>query len=553
MAPGQEVGELPSEKIYKEFDENANSVHCQSGARIRNTLNTYDGIIKNYKDAIIKACCYALTMQEGQEEYNRRCDIVYYYLGNIMKGGQFGASSFTNAISVVHTVLQELQPKWKCINIYHGISEDFFTERKKIFDYDYNYGTLTKQQGNSKYSCSHEYRRCQKDAEDAYDKLGRICDSDSKQYCSEFKIPDKERVKKELAKLPCEDVSGAEAGTVGTTERLLTGKHLKQLLSVEKYDMLNEKAESYGNTECWNELESKLKDYIKNNEDVVKRIVRAFCYIYEMNDHIRKNGGWCDYFYYWVGEMMPKELADFQFASSMNIFYNQINYKEKENKCKLLYTSTSREVFGALKTIFDYSKDQRNLKAQLEGGGKKCNKAYYSHLMDIEKAYDVLHEKCERSKMQEWYNAYTKTYGGYKSKEVLGLKCELEEQPQQETPPAEGTSGATTGVVAAATVEGKGGSDGGGSHRKEGEEADNPGIVPGAVSGGLAAIALPTLAYFFYKYKSHLFFFKGNNSSGNGRSRSKRSLRREFNEFEDDSTTEYSSEYSLPYTSSSSR
>ncbi|ANQ08116.1 KIR protein [Plasmodium coatneyi] len=94
-------------------------------------------------------------------------------------------------------------------------------------------------------------------------------------------------------------------------------------------------------------------------------------------------------------------------------------------------------------------------------------------------------------------------------------------------------------------------------------QAGGSAVIPGAVSGALAAVGLPALAYFFYKYKSHLFLFslKGNNHSGNGRmSRRKRSLRREFNDFEgeDDSTeydlaTEYSSEYSIPYTSSSSR
>ncbi|ANQ08479.1 Variable surface protein Vir7-like [Plasmodium coatneyi] len=103
--------------------------------------------------------------------------------------------------------------------------------------------------------------------------------------------------------------------------------------------------------------------------------------------------------------------------------------------------------------------------------------------------------------------------------------------------------------------EGKGGSDGGGSHRTEGQEAGNPGVVP-AVTGALAAVGLPALAYFFYKYKSHLFFLKGNNSSSGGSRRKRSAIRRKFNEFDDDdddyiSTTEYSSEYSIPYTSSS--
>ncbi|ANQ07820.1 Variable surface protein Vir7-like protein [Plasmodium coatneyi] len=89
-------------------------------------------------------------------------------------------------------------------------------------------------------------------------------------------------------------------------------------------------------------------------------------------------------------------------------------------------------------------------------------------------------------------------------------------------------------------------------HASAGSEVGGNSVVPAAVSSGLVAVALPTLAYFFYKYKP--FFLRKHNHSANGRR--KRSLRREFNEFDDDddiSTTINSSEYSIPYTSSSSR
>ncbi|XP_011789684.1 PREDICTED: CD99 antigen [Colobus angolensis palliatus] len=60
--------------------------------------------------------------------------------------------------------------------------------------------------------------------------------------------------------------------------------------------------------------------------------------------------------------------------------------------------------------------------------------------------------------------------------------------------------------------EGKGGSDGGGSHRKEGEEADAPGVIPGIVGAVVVAVAGAISSFIAYQKKK--LCFKANAEQG---------------------------------------
>nr|XP_054329332.1 CD99 antigen isoform X4 [Pongo pygmaeus] len=53
--------------------------------------------------------------------------------------------------------------------------------------------------------------------------------------------------------------------------------------------------------------------------------------------------------------------------------------------------------------------------------------------------------------------------------------------------------------------EGKGGSDGGGNHRKEGEEADAPGVIPGIVGAVVVAVAGAISSFIAYQKKKLCF------------------------------------------------
>ncbi|ANQ07555.1 KIR protein [Plasmodium coatneyi] len=296
---------------------------------------------------------------------------------------------------------------------------------------------------------------------------------------------------------------------------ILTEEELGTLPSREKYKELNDKSENGGDTRCWSELKDKLKRYIKNNDSVVKKIIKAFCYIYGMQDSTREKEGWCDYFYYWLGDILPKGLADSMFGSAMNILYNKMEREDKGQKCKVLYTSNSREVFEALKTVFDYKKDENTIRTQLGNGEKKkCAQQYYSHLRGIEGAYKILNDKCKEGTMREWYNAFTKKYEGYKSEKVLQLNCILTDQRKAITRTADSAvEGTGTASIA----------------------------VPSAL---VATVGLPTIAVFLlYKYgllpswiSNYFGGGRNNNSSVSNIRRRKRTIESDFETLTNHST-----------------
>ncbi|ANQ08843.1 Variable surface protein Vir7-like protein [Plasmodium coatneyi] len=314
------------------------------------------------------------------------------------------------------------------------------------------------------------------------------------------------------------------------------------------YNELVQKANSKNNVSCNGDFKDRIKG-VGIDETTVNKIMRVFCYMYGMSRDEDEGGKWCKATYYWIGEMLSEKLEDFKFQVTMTKCYNEMKKGKAQHGCEFIYSYPNTKVFQALKKVFDFKKDEDTLRKQLQGGGetKMCTPGYRKHLEDIEEAYEILKSECEDLTMREWYKPFTTEYGGYQNKGKLNLTCtKVDDQ-------SPGSSGpGSTGTW-------KPGSSGPGTI---GSEDGGSGVVPAAVSGGLAAVGLPALAYFFYKYKSHpfLFFLKGNNSSSGGSRRKRSAIRREFNKFDDDddytSTTEYdstnSSEYSIPYSTSSS-
>ncbi|ANQ07922.1 KIR protein [Plasmodium coatneyi] len=299
----------------------------------------------------------------------------------------------------------------------------------------------------------------------------------------------------------------------------------------------------------------------------------------------------CYQFYYWLGGMVSRS------PNGSNSFYDvmkSIYLDLKKNLaskgvCTNVYQNITKDEFDQRKLMYDYTQDYLSILAYTPTGKETCVQEYYDHLAQLKGACAPINTYCQSGSSNAsgqyctWFKEKGQQYCATEKLEKLSCKKVGGSTSNQNTgsprpgstgtcspgpcpnPNQAGSSGSFSDadlVDGVSGGEGKGGSDGGDSHRKEGEdELGGSAVIPAAVSGGLAAIGLPALAYFFYKYKSHLFFLKGNNSSAGGMSgsRRKRSLRRGFNDFEGDedddytSTTEDSSEYSVPYTSSSSR
>ncbi|ANQ11156.1 hypothetical protein PCOAH_00051320 [Plasmodium coatneyi] len=267
----------------------------------------------------------------------------------------------------------------------------------------------------------------------------------------------------------------------------------------------------------------------------------------------------------------------------MDDIYRELKRSGLGSVCQNICHDINKATFDSRKIIYDYTQDQFFIELYSPQKEKvtSCDEAYHNHLQKINGAYGSVYKECKSSTNNTCCGEFKELIQGKGNSGTLNLTCKNVTNPGFSGTGSTGTwnpgssgSGSTgtwnpgsSGTGSTGTWNpgssgtGSTGNQNTGSPRPDStaSQADGSAVVPAAVSGGLAAVALPTLAYFFYKYKSHLFFLsflKGNNSSANGRSRSKRSLRCELNRFSnhyDDSTTEYSSEYSIPYTSSSSR
>ncbi|ANQ11068.1 KIR protein, partial [Plasmodium coatneyi] len=321
------------------------------------------------------------------------------------------------------------------------------------------------------------------------------------------------------------------------------------------------------------------------------KIYRACCYAPEMQEGDSPYSRRYNFLYYYMGDILWKYVTDDTlFLGIMSLICDKIKEMCNKQGCMLTCGTVNKDLFSSRKTVFDYYHDYGTLKNLLPSIEPTCVPECGEHIQKITEACSAMKEKCPyTSNSGDSYCNWFRTNGEQycDADKLSNLKCTKKPSAGDDfdlgdavvdggnddpppppkpkpnpNPNQAGSSGSFSDADLADGVsggEGKGGSDGGGSHRKEnGEESGASSVVPGAVSGALAAVGLPALAYFFYKYKSHLFFFKKHNHSGNGRR--KRSLRRELNRFsndddestEYDSTTEDSSEYSIPYTSSSS-
>ncbi|ANQ06938.1 KIR protein [Plasmodium coatneyi] len=293
-------------------------------------------------------------------------------------------------------------------------------------------------------------------------------------------------------------------------------------------------------------------------QNEVDKILKAYCYA---TSHGGSYGTNCTFFYYWLGSKIWQNEQNINdsdsFQNVINNIYGELGKitinGEKGKGCSIINEKyeISKDLFPNARTLSDYSLDYTTISNNLT---KKNNDntyclAYKPYLDNAATAYTKL---CEEKNV---WGSETNTLkgsvcgdfiaraGGDKNKlnpqELLDQHCPSSSELQTEP-----------GTVAAAVTETKTFP----VQTLEGKTSSPSGVNIPSVSaaGGLATIGIPALAYFFYKYKSHLFhsFFNKHNHSGSGRSTRKRSLERNLDILMEDSTTADTSTFDSSETSS---
>ncbi|ANQ06704.1 KIR protein [Plasmodium coatneyi] len=289
---------------------------------------------------------------------------------------------------------------------------------------------------------------------------------------------------------------------------------------------------------------------------VMSRIARGWCNAFKIQQDKEPLGGkpW-DFFYYWLGTRVKQNWKEENFSEIIGTIYDSFPKDQKSMSiCTDKYPGISESLFEKSKELFDFFYNYDTAKDELTRRGlltyEGCNKS----LKGAEEAYQSIKSACTGEIEHSTYcGKLTAEYGKYfdngESKWACPQDSTRAEKPQEDVKIRKEEEEVEEEDEDLAEVQSKGQED------EEGEQGPVGGVVaPAAVSGALATIALPTLAYFFYKYKP--FFFKKNNHSG-VRRKKRSTLRHDLNTLSEDDedddtlTTAYSSEYSIPYTSSS--
>ncbi|ANQ07354.1 Uncharacterized protein PCOAH_00016220 [Plasmodium coatneyi] len=251
----------------------------------------------------------------------------------------------------------------------------------------------------------------------------------------------------------------------------------------------------------------------------------------------------CYFFYYWLGDMINTNDPRKDFSTLMNDIYRALSEINDKCKCNPLGHHSSWDKFKKEKDKFEFKQDYEPNNDKLRKYYNSCGEAYHAGQGTLPTVPSNVRQECKSGNSVAYCTKFIKIYGEQCEQNSSGLICPkpVADKPAAVRPPvAAAAAGAREGVLSTPSAglvpdkegkkptatpkkssagddfdlgdavvdgrvdgvsggEGKGGSDGGGSHRKEGEESPGSNIAPAAVSGTLVSLGLPAVLFFLYK------------------------------------------------------
>ncbi|ANQ08280.1 Uncharacterized protein PCOAH_00023470 [Plasmodium coatneyi] len=329
---------------------------------------------------------------------------------------------------------------------------------------------------------------------------------------------------------------------------------LKGLPSRDMYNKLkSEKCDNSDITIFFSRKKPKLESYfsLMTIEDYLDLIVNAYCYSTIGSSEKTVDAQRCTALYHFIGSLLPNHSNTNGFSQQMNKIYSELNMNYSPKNCSLDdggCFNDSKIPFPERKTIFDYWQDYSQLQSLIKDSEQSsCGQKYREYLDAADSAYQSINGTCTSTntgtpptpndifctEFNSKFNTTARSDSGSgsikKPSELISElepKLQLQQQQQQQQQPQPPQLPFPAG----------------GPPARRGGDASS--VVPGAVSGGLAAIGLPAVLFFLYKYTNLFSGIGGTLFSGKSR-RGKRSVRQNLStSFSDDSRTEYSTEAS---------
>ncbi|KMZ98969.1 hypothetical protein PVNG_05681 [Plasmodium vivax North Korean] len=268
---------------------------------------------------------------------------------------------------------------------------------------------------------------------------------------------------------------------------------------------------------------NKVSSYDSTKERLIKhdgllnvsdKIMKALCYVYNESKRSDFNSNICNYFYYWLSDILLTYLEHkSSYRQTLDILYSFL-YNNGVRKCNPIDYTINENYIEKIKLIFDYSQDYNTYMKQLNDDSLKCTENYKNYLQNYVKIYKEMQSKCSGKTNSDKYCEYFKKYFPNEVPSLLSTWAyKLEETKEQTEKIKEGSIEDTGKTQSQSTVTGISGSDGPGrtSDSHSYSSSTGMGITPSSSNGtsspitskGITAIASTTgfLVPSFLMYK----------------------------------------------------
>ncbi|ANQ05898.1 KIR protein [Plasmodium coatneyi] len=426
---------------------------------------------EKYKEKIIKACCCMSTMDEERGvEYKKKCNFLYYWTVDILMK-EIGISSLSAAAQDVTGALESFLQKHGCkILDPDSIDKDTIEARKKIFDYNYDYGELQQLLKSSGSECNQNYLNYLKGIFLTYDTVKTECkrpNTETNEYCTKLKeMFDDDKKSPQQLTLKCGSIQETEAILRARAKAALQENcQEKGLPSQQIYCKLNQASGTCdsGRSDPTPELKVALKTYLKEGGDYADKIVKGWCYANGSGKgNLSNKEERCKYLYYWTADTLLDSLKkEGDLSNAMNVIYSKLGGSGRNIDCTNLYPNMQWYHLRNMGQVYNYSQDHDTIKKCTEDpqpSDSNCTNGEYSTYLDgAFSSYKYMKRQCEGDKDKQWCTDFNKMAEERTYNDLLQLKCFLKHTP------------------------------------------DCPNITLPAILGTLTSIGLPTFAFLLYK------------------------------------------------------
>ncbi|KMZ77113.1 hypothetical protein PVIIG_05616 [Plasmodium vivax India VII] len=224
--------------------------------------------------------------------------------------------------------------------------------------------------------------------------------------------------------------------------KILGDDDLNNLSTKIHYSYFDNKIGNCDNVHFYEDTKKRLIQH-EGLQNVSDKIMKALCYVYNESKRNNFNRNICNYFYYWLSDMLLTHLTKISsYNSVIGFLYDALAINTKDRLCNILHWSMHEHSFDDIKRMFDYSKDYNTYMTQLTHDNIPCNKNYKNYFQAYVDSYKKLKSECEGIKKSYTYCNDFKTYFSNMDPNLLSTRtCKLVETEEQTKQIQEDSSG----------------------------------------------------------------------------------------------------------------